>query len=461
MKLTENDETLLKDVYRRLADDPLQPDNPFYEPIYARSEGEDPVAKLRTRIELAPVESLQMFSGFRGTGKTTELFRLRRDLEKKGCLVLYANALEYLSPSEEVDIVTMLMGVAGAFGEQLAKVSDVKTLGGSFWQRIGNYLTKTTIEVSELSAKIEVGTPAKELLGDLKAGLDLKLALKSAPSFRQKLQTFLDNRLYELRDQITAFVEAGVKHVREAKGNPELPIVFLFDQFEQVRGSRSNEQAVIQSVERLFRNHMELLRLPFVHVVYTVPPWLQFALPGAFSIETLPCVRLWKNDPERSRYDAGWALFREAITRRFGAEPFDHILGPGRQDQQKLTDALVTMSGGHFRDLLRLLRETIVLILTWRPTLPVVPEVIERAIINVRNEYLPIAVEDALWLEKIGQRRDTALPDSKPESIGRLSRFLDTHLVLYLTNGKDWYDLHPLIRDDVAALAKPPPPPKA
>jgi hypothetical protein len=41
-----------------------------------------------------------------------------------------------------------------------------------------------------------------------------------------------------------------------------------------------------------------------------------------------------------------------------------------------------------------------------------------------------------------------------------LSRFLDTHLVLFLTNGKDWYDLHPLIREEVAALAKIPAPPK-
>jgi hypothetical protein len=114
------------------------------------------------------------------------------------------------------------------------------------------------------------------------------------------------------------------------------------------------------------------------------------------------------------------------------------------------------MSGGHFRDLLRLFRETVVLISTWRPTLPAMPEVVDRAIINVRNEYLPIAVDDAQWLDRISQRRDASLPDSKPESIGRLSRYLDSHLVLYLTNGKDWYDIHPLIRDEAAKLAKLP-----
>ena len=458
MTLTDIDEKLLRDAYRRLADEPLQPDDPFYEPIYARLEGEDPVAKLRKRIEWATVESLQLFSGFRGTGKTTELFRLRRELETKGYVVLYANALDYLSPSEEVDIVTMLMSVAGAFGEQLNKLPGGQSLTESFWERIANYLKNTSLEITEVTPKFEASTPAKAILGDLKAGLDLKVALKTAPTFRQKLQDFLSNRLGELKHQVNAFVEEGVQRIHEQK--KDVPVVFLFDQFEQLRGSRSNEQSVIHSVERLFANHLGMLRLPLVHVIYTVPPWLQFALPGAFSIETLPCVRLWNNDAERTPYARGRDLLLDAIIKRFGPETFARVFGPSPAGNT-LANRLVTSSGGHFRDLLRLFRETVVLISTWRPVLPVASEVLDRAVINVRNEYLPIAVEDARWLEQIGQRRDTALPDSKPESIGRLSRFLDTHLVLYLTNGKDWYDLHPLVRDEVAMLAQQPPLAKA
>jgi len=458
MALDEQEQQLLKELYGFLEDKPLDPASPYYEPIYKRTEGEDPVAKLRTRIELAGVESLQLFSGFRGTGKTTELYRLRNDLKQKGYLVLYSDALNYISPSEEVDIVTMLMSVAGAFGEELQKTHGPDIIGESFWERFVNYLTKTTIEMPEIAAKAEVGTPsiAKELVGDIKAGVDVKLALKTAPSFRQKLESFLANRLYELKAQVNAFVEEGVKRLRKKNGNQDLQIVFLFDQFEQVRGSRTNEQAVIQSVERLFRDHIQTLRLPFVHVIYTVPPWLQFVLPGAFSIETLPCVRLWKNDSGRSHYPEGCSSFCDAIVKRLGKGNFKRVFGVDPGGDGDPADRLIRMSGGHFRDLLRLFRETIVLILTWRPSLPAKPEVIERAIANIRSEFLPIAVDDAKWLDKIAKQRDTALPDSKPESIGRLSRFLDTHLVLYLTNGKDWYDLHPLIREEVSALAKIP-----
>lgn len=454
MALNENDERLLREAFRSLADKALLPDNKYYECIYDRQGGENPVAKLQTRIEYEDEESLQLFSGFRGTGKTTELYRLRRELEQKGYFVLYADALDYISASEEIDIVTMLLSVAGAFGEQLEK-AGVNSLGESYWQRFTNYLNKTAVEINEVTAKAEVGSPAKELLGDLKAGVDLKLALKTAPSFRQKLNAFLANRLYELKSEINNFVGECVKKIRAEKNNPDLQIVFLFDQFEQLRGSRSNEQAVIQSVEKLFANHLDQLKLPYVHVIYTVPPWLQFVLPGAFSIETLPCVRLWGSDAARPRYETGWTLLREAIVKRLEPEPFHRLFGRG----QAGTDAankLIAMSGGHFRDLLRLFRETIVLIRTLSQTLPASTEVLERAIVNVRNEYLPIAIEDARWLELIGQRRDLSLPNSTPETIGRVSRFLDSHLVLFLTNGKDWYDLHPLIRDEVSSLAKLP-----
>ena len=31
---------------------------------------------------------------------------------------------------------------------------------------------------------------------------------------------------------------------------------------------------------------------------------------------------------------------------------------------------------------------------------------------------------------------------------------MNTHMVLYFINGDEWYDLHPLIRDEVAEIVK-------
>jgi hypothetical protein len=315
------------------------------------------------------------------------------------------------------------------------------------------------VQVSELSVKVDGGlegaTPANELRSYLNAGWDFKAALKETPSFRQRLQAFLGNRLHELKAQVNGFVEASVIKARELKKNPDLQIVFLFDQFEQLRGSRYTEDAVIRSVTELFTYHLDRLRLPYIHVICTVPPWLRFACPGLLNIEILPCVRLWGNDPERTRHEAGLRQLRSVVKKRFGAEGFQRIFGDG-EDGQSRADRLIEMSGGHFRDLLLLLRETLLLILSWRPSLPVAPEVLERAIVNVRNQFLPIALDDARWLDQIGLYRDPNLGERSPEKVSRLNYFLDTHLVLYLTNGEGWYDLHPLVRDEVRTLAQRP-----
>jgi len=48
---------------------------------------------------------------------------------------------------------------------------------------------------------------------------------------------------------------------------------------------------------------------------------------------------------------------------------------------------------------------------------------------------------------RISLEHDVALPDV--ERLPALARFLDTHLALCYRNGREWYDLHPLIRENV------------
>lgn len=97
-----------------------------------------------------------------------------------------------------------------------------------------------------------------------------------------------------------------------------------------------------------------------------------------------------------------------------------------------------------------LLRETVVR----AKSLPVSDQAIQKAILKVRSNFLPIAIEDAIWLDQIEKLRTAALPSNKPEDASRLTRFLDTHFVLYLTNGEEWYDIHPLIRSSATKRRK-------
>ena len=70
----------------------------------------------------------------------------------------------------------------------------------------------------------------------------------------------------------------------------------------------------------------------------------------------------------------------------------------------------------------------------------------ERVITAARRDFLPIAVDDARLLHDISLKQNLE-PDTLDEnSIERLSRFFNTHLVMYFEDGQPWYDTHPLIR---------------
>lgn len=465
--LSDQDRKLLRSIYQKVKDAPLRPDTEeyekFYQPIYEIPGKEDPVNFLLKGIQFSDYESLHLFSGFRGSGKTTELFRLKRRLEEEGYVVLYVDALDYISPTDEIDISDLLIVLAGAFSDALQRwtselAEPVNIAHESYWTRFANYITRTTASLTEAGVKLEAESPASQIVGGLKAGLDLKLAIKESPTFRQNIQKFMATRIGELRASVQQFFEDGVKTIKQVWGD-EKQVVYIFDSLEQLRGAVTNEEGVLRSVERVFANHLNLLRLPYVHAVYTVPPWLQFVMPGG-DIYLLPCIRLWNNDTARTRYEPGWNAVRSLVLKRIGREGCQKLFGCDADAPFVSADDLIAVCGGHFRDLLRLLGD----IVRRADTLPVTPEVINHAVIALRDDYLPVAVEDALWLAKIAEHRSPMLPDTKSESINRLTRFLDTHVVLYLTNGEKWFDIHPLVRGEVAKMierqkAAPPPAP--
>ena len=432
MALTTDDWQFLKTLYQRLDDRPLQPGDALYERIYEHPGCDDPVAALERRIKFADTESVSLFSGFSGSGKTTELFRLRERLENTGITVLYADARDYINTASPLPIADLLVVLAGAFSDAL-EAQGIAISAEGYWARLRNWLANTEVGVKELGLK--AGTEG--------GGADLKLEFRSTPSFRQRLSSHLSGRIGELYDEVAHFFEDGVKAVRAERGDGT-KVVFLFDSLEQLQGSLYNAQEVTRSVILLFSAHLKLLEIPYVHVVYTVPPWLKFVYPGVNTI-VLPCLRLWNNDPERSECGPGIAALRSLVTRRltsaglnrcFGADPFSRV------------NQLILLSGGHFGDLLLLLREVVLR----AEDLPVPDGVIERAIIRVRSNFLPISLQDAKWLFDIDRELATLLQTNDPDEVNRLTRFLNTHVVLYLKNGTEWYDVHPLVRDEVSEI---------
>ena len=452
MALNAEEDSLLKRLHANLADRPLDPvkdaDRRLYQPIHTVSDDDDPVWLMQRHIELNPVESLQLFSGFRGSGKTTELFRLRSRLQAEDYIVLYANALTYLNPSAPVEISDLIYVLAGAFSDALDDLVGLDIERESFWARFATFLSKADVKITGIDAKAEIGAG-----GAAKVGLGIKAEFKAGSTFRQDLQKALSGRISELKGEADAFVEDGIKALGEKFG-PDRPIVFIFDQLEQLRGNYEAWQSVIRSVQDVFSVHLDKLKLPYVHMIYSVPPWLSFLPALEAPITILPTMHLWNNDPDRTRFEPGWVAFRSLLERRLESDGAGRLFGPDPVRAQACIDRLIGACGGHVRDLLRLFQDVV----KRANALPVPDRVLDSVINAARRDLLPIAREDAKVLGQIGALRDTALGQIDERSIERLSNFLDEHRVIYFVNGAAWYDIHPLIREEVKRLNDLPPP---
>lgn len=424
---------------RLIVDSPLEPDDELYEPLYANVDG-SPIDLIYEDIDISEVESLNFISGFRGSGKTTELFRLRKRLKDQGYFVAYANAMDYLLPSEPVEITDFLMVLAGAFSQAIEEELKIDLAHEGFWARLVNYFTKTKINLEGI--ELEGNIPATTV------GVNLKTSLKEVPSFRQQLREKLATRLGELRAEVHRFFEFGRQKVQSAKKYKG--VVFMFDQLEQLRDPIGGEGHVTDSVKRLMANHRADLRIPLFHMVVTVPPWLKFVLPEMTKIRILYNVKLWKNNPNRTSEKTGRETMRSVIRRRFTDDGLTRYFGKAsRNGTRTQVEKLIDASGGHFRDLILLLRETLV---RASGNLPIDSDIVNAAIGTLRSSYLPIPLDDAKWLQQIGEQRDCVLKNREPESVQRMTFFLDTHLAVILRNGEDWYDIHPLLRDEVAEI---------
>lgn len=444
MPLTTEQIVLQKRIFNEIdVKLPIEHDDDRYVPIYENLEN-DPIDELKKTIDLFEVESLQFFSGFRGSGKSTELWRLRSKLEAEGCVVLYADALEYINPAVPLNIAELLISIAGAFGDALQANLGKDIITEAYWTRLWHYLNTTEVSLSEFGLGTKGGVGVAEVSGNI------KVALKETPSFRQKVQAAMKNRIGELKANVDKFIEDGVKNIQSVKGE-DIKIVFIFDSLEQIRGSLNDEALVIKSVEEVFTQNVHLLKLNHLNTIYTVPPWLRFVMTSE-DIITLRGIKQWEKNDQRTKYDQGNELLRQVVRKRFKPDGMKLFFGEGDAANNKL-DKLVENCGGSLRLLMRMLT----IAMRRVKEVPFTDTLIDGVISELENSFI-VSVEDARWLNKVAETRTESLTDNASSNISKFTRLIDTQLVLYFRNGKDWYDIHPLIRSKVAKIIEQNPP---
>jgi hypothetical protein len=420
----------LKTLYIALEDRVLEPgrDDALY--VNEVNQSGRAVDEIATEIDWQGGGGVNLFTGQRGTGKSTELMRLKRTLEAQGCSVFFANMTDYMLMSKPVEISDFLISMCGAMSEQVAARYAGKSPGDrSYWERLIGFL-QTEVQIEQVGVKV--------------TGVDLKASLTHDPSFKERVQAALRGHIAAIVKQAHAFLADAVAFVREQEKKPARKVVLIVDSVEQLRGSGPEAMQVFESVRSLFFGHAESLRVPLLHVVYTVPPYLSVlagsaagALMGGAVTRRLVSVHVFK-DRSREPDPQGLAAMRAVVARR--SPGWDQVLQPAALDR------LALASGGDLREFFRLVRACLPAVRD-DAELPLAFDAVAAAENVARGEMLPIPQDQLSWLKRIGHTHDTCL--ATDAHLPLLAQFLDGRLVLNYRNGSDWYDVHPLLREAV------------
>jgi hypothetical protein len=433
---------VLSEIRRYIAlcdpDQPLvRPDDPLYEPLDqgdpVRGGGRSCIEHLAQRIQIrGPTDATcQLFTGFLGSGKTTELRRLKTRLEADKLVpthvvfVSFEDHIDVYAPISITDVLRVLayaLDREASMEEAIRAGKDPYTVEVGYLRRLYDFVARHDVDIKSL--------------GFDAYGAKLMLEIKDNPNFRQRVEAAAKLRFQAFAEEATDMMSEAIIRLRAVTHAQR--VVVIADGLEKLTYVGDDDRESVESaVETVFVTHASWLKLP-LHVVYTFPFWLRFRAPTLGALyngepRVLPMVKI--ADPSGAPYPEGIQKLTSLVGRRmridrvFGASPTETL------------QPIIAASGGYPRDLLRMIREVISDALS----LPVTPADSQRVISQLAQTYgRVIRTPDVDLLVEIA--RTHALPAGDGARLASFSRLFSRQLVLAYLNGEEWYDLHPLAR---------------
>ncbi len=370
----------------------------------------------------------RLFTGHRGCGKTTELYRVKHSLETGAApRKLFVSFLEAerwldLADVQPQDVVYHMVW-------QLLADLDVRA-------GIGFGLAKFKQFLGGLLDRIKsLGLEGVEISAD---PVSLSIALKDIPGARAELRKLLEERLPRIYDLVNQEVLKPAREELKKQGYDD--VLIIVDQLDRIPQKILHED--LTNHESLFLDQAGILRALNCGVLYTIPIELAYSRcrirlrntygSEVLSLPVLPVLRRNGNPDERGIKALCDIVNRRAA--RAGLEPEELMDKPS-------IERLCRLSGGHVRSLFVMLREA----LDRCDTLPVPSEVLEQAIrAGAQNLALPLRAAEWAVLDEI---KETKAPvEGEGEALWyALQR--DLFVFCYQDEQGLWYAPNPLLSE--------------
>lgn len=359
-----------------------------------------------------------LLAGHRGCGKSTELQRLRQQLDGDGFLTVYVEAHARVT-SDNLDAEAVILIAMQELVAQLAG-KGVK-LNSSKLEAVSKWFDE--VEVSEEDTKeaaAEIGGEAGAEANMLVARLMAVFKGHIRRSHREDKKTTTQQRRYlsDLQESLNDLL-ADASRIITGKGAQARGLVLIMDGLDRI------EDAELQT--EVFVDYRDLFSGLGVHTVFTVPIALVCSehsqdVQDTFGApEVLPSIQI--ETPE------GLEKARDIVLKRCD----ESLFAPD------VVDFVCRASGGDVRDIMLMVREAIL-----RTPPPKPPITMEGALAAFHalgrsfSNWLTNAHYDVLATH----HADRELPPTDTHG----GQLLMAGALLCYWNGENWYEVHPAIR---------------
>jgi hypothetical protein len=433
--------------------DPHDPTTAGYYIDFSEVRGGQIIEELRTAIAWAEATDYkcELFTGHIGCGKSTELLCLKEKLEADGFHVVYFVSDEDLDMGD-AEITEILLAIARQVSESLEKDQSIKGKITDTLQGAKKLLLSDVLKVDvkgkipgfgELGGSFDLSDEKTNTLSFSGLVGEISTTVRKNRDLRDRLREFLEPKSEKVIDVLNEglFVPVGEK-LREAG---KAGLVVLVDNLDRLHSQRRDNGNAKTQAEYLFGDRGDELTRLKCHVVYTMPLALRYS--NSYKLvkerfktlaKVLPMVPVRQRDG--SVNEVGLAHLKQMVLARAypqlsAAERLTKI-AEIFESEQTLND-LCDASGGHVRNLLRILNPWI----TLEKKFPLTHEGLKKILDRERNEDVQnISRDEWEMLKRIRlDHCDLGGSDDYEALIGNLSVYE------YIDEQGSWYDVNPVL----------------
>lgn len=413
----------------------LPPDDPRYVDFTVWRSPIPIAQKLANQIkrtaQAQPPEHVKiLFTGHKGSGKSTELRRLAAHLEADGFFVVYFDAATEIDMGgvsyADVLLSTMYQLVSAIHGSDIGADLNVRAVD-SLRQR----LAKITVDLThsrEADVTAETGVDASTgIPGLFKILGRLTVRLKGGESEKRTLRDEIDGDIGLFLEELNDLIADLQIRLRDAESKG---LVVIVDSLDRIILKSLGEDGQRTTHKELFIEHADHLMAPSCSMVYTIPVSLlnnqNVANVWGAAPELLPMVKV--HEPDGADSPGALDAMVGAVARRID---LDAVFSDPADVR-----ALCRMSGGHLRDLMILLRSACDYTADGER---ISTEAVALAIQELVNGYQRSILEAELPA-LVEVHRTHRLPN-RDDCAGLPLKLL----VLEYRNGTTWNDVHPAV----------------